>query len=83
VTPAQRVLRAQLASNTRWANTEDRQAATASARQAYNDRWEKQVDPDQKLDPAERARRAAYAKKAHYASMAFKSAQVRAKRKSA
>jgi hypothetical protein len=81
MTPEQRVLRARLAANTRWANTDDRRAATAAARSAFNDRWERQVDPGQQLDPAERAKRAGYAKTAHFASMALKSSISRARGK--
>jgi hypothetical protein len=39
VTPAQRRLKAQLAAHTRWANCEDRTAATAKARAAANARF--------------------------------------------
>lgn len=81
MTPEQRVLRAKLAANTRWANCEDRQAATAPMRAAYADRWDKQVDPELKLDPAERAKRAENAKTAHYIGMALKSSISRAKNK--
>jgi len=83
VTPEQRVLRAKLAANTRWSKTADRSAATAPARAAFNDRWERQVDPDQKLDPAERAKRAENAKTAHYSRMALRSSIRRARRKAA
>jgi hypothetical protein len=68
---------AKLAAHVRWAGCTDRTAATAAARQAFHDRWEKEVDPDGKLDPKERAKRAAHAKKAHYSRMALKSAQTR------
>jgi len=37
-----------------WARTDDRAGRTASARQAFRDRFEREVDPDGKLDPAER-----------------------------
>ena len=68
---------ARLAAHTKWALCPDRSAATAAARQAFHDMWEKKVDPDGKLDPVERATRAAHAKSAHYARMALKSAQTR------
>lgn len=83
MTPAQRVLRAKLASNTRWANTEDRRAATAAARSAFNDRWEKQVDPELVLSPAERAKRAENAKTAHFTRMALKSSISRSRKRKA
>jgi hypothetical protein len=61
----------------RWAFTEDRRAATAAARAAFLDRFEREVDPDGTLAPAERARRAAYARKAHFTRMAYLSAKAR------
>jgi hypothetical protein len=83
VTPEQRVLRSRLGAHARWATTEDRSAATAPARKAFADRWEKQVDPDGELDPQERAVRAAHAKKAHFARMAMASAKARARKRKA
>ena len=38
-TPSQRVIRAQIAAHTSWANTEDRTARTANARRARDDKW--------------------------------------------
>lgn len=67
-----RSLAAKVAAHTRWANCEDRRAATAKARQAFADRFEKQVDPDGVLDPRERAIRAEHLKKAHMAKLALK-----------
>lgn len=72
-----RALRARLAAHTRWARTPDRQAATAKARQANLDRWDRIVDPGGELDPALRSKLAANAKSAHYTRMALKSAQAR------
>jgi hypothetical protein len=46
LTPAERTLRAQIASNTSWANTIDRRARTAAARRAAEERFEREVDPD-------------------------------------
>lgn len=74
---------ASLAAHVRWAQCEDRTAATAAARKAFADRFEKLVDPDDKLDPAERATRAENARKAHYRKLALKSAQVRRARRAA
>jgi hypothetical protein len=76
-TPADRRLQASAAANTRWAFTDDRSAATASARKALSDRFEKQVDPDGTLSPDERARRAASARRAHMQRLALKSARSR------
>lgn len=81
LTPAQRILRAQIAAHTKWANTADPSAATAPARTAFLARFERQVDPEGILPPAERTRRAESAKSAHFARMAFKSAQSRARKK--
>lgn len=75
--PEDRALTARIAAHTKWANTADPTAATAPARKAFLDRFEKQVDPDGVLKPAERARRAEHARKAHFARMALKSAQAR------
>lgn len=61
----------------RWAFTEDRRAATAAARAAFLDRFEREVDPLGALAPAERARRAEWARKAHFTRMAYLSAKAR------
>jgi len=74
-------MRAEIAANTSWANTADRNARTAPARAAALSRFERQVDPDGTMDPKERALRAESARKAHFRSMAYKSARVRAARK--
>jgi hypothetical protein len=63
-----------------WARTDDRAGRTASARQAFRDRFEREVDPDGKLDPVERAIRAEHARKAYYANLAARSADVRRRR---
>ena len=83
MTPEQRVMRARIAAHTRWANTDDRSAATEPARRAFADRWERLVDPDGVLDPDERARRAEHAKRAHFQRMALRSAQSRARKRDA
>lgn len=72
MTPSRRKLSAQIAAHVRWANCDDRRAATAKARAAFADRFERQVDPDLRLDPAERARRAAHARSAHMARLALR-----------
>lgn len=78
----ERSMRARLASHTSWARTEDRSARTAPARRAFDERFERQVDPGGVLDPAERARRAESARSAHFTRMALKSAQSRRRRAS-
>ncbi|MDN4520317.1 hypothetical protein [Mycolicibacterium austroafricanum] len=44
------------------------------------DKFEHQVDPENKLPPEERARRAEHARKAHFKRLALKSAQARRRR---
>lgn len=80
LTPAQRALRATIASECSWANTSDPSARTAPGRAAFNARFEKEVDPDGILPPKERARRAEHARKAYFARLALKSAQARSRR---
>lgn len=77
LTPAERSLRARLASHASWAKTPDPSARTAAARSKFLDRFERQVDPDGDLDPADRARRAEHARKAYMQSLALKSARAR------
>ena len=77
LSPQERKLRAAIAAHQSWANTEDRSARTASAREAFHKRFEDQVDPDRTLPPAERRRRAEHARKAYFARLALKSAKAR------
>jgi hypothetical protein len=77
--PSERRLRGQIAANSRWATVADRTAATAPARAAFLDRFERQVDPDGLLPPDERARRAESARKAHFGRLALASARARRK----
>jgi hypothetical protein len=79
LTPEERSLRARIGANQSWANTADPSARTAPARKAFNDRFEKQVDPDGQLKPAERARRAESARKAYFLRLALKSSTGRRK----
>ena len=83
MTPEQRALRSRIGAHRKWAQCDDRQAATAPARQAFADRWEREVDPEGQLSPAERSQRAEHAKKAYFAGLALKSAQARARRRKA
>ncbi|MDE3205152.1 MAG: hypothetical protein KGQ66_13155 [Acidobacteriota bacterium] len=64
-----------------WARTQDRSARTAAARQAFRDRFEREVDPEGVLSPAERSRRAEHARRAYYRRLAAASAKARAARK--
>jgi hypothetical protein len=72
---------AKVAAHTRWANTVDRNAATAKARQAFTDRFEREVDPEGILDPIERAKRAKSARSAYFQRLALKSARARRSRR--
>ncbi|MET7616698.1 hypothetical protein [Streptomyces sp. NPDC005408] len=78
LTPEQRRLRASIAALTLWSKTEDPSAHTAPARAAFNDRFEREVDPGATLTPTERARRAEYARKAYFSRLALASSRARA-----
>ena len=67
----------------KWAATADRTAATLKARQAFLNRFERQVDPEGTLAPAERALRAEHARKAYFLQLARKSAAARRKNRDA
>ena len=49
LSPSERKLRAELVAHTSWANTEDRTARTEPGRQAFLEKFERQVDPEGKL----------------------------------
>lgn len=80
LTPEQRSMRSRIANHVRWANCDDRAAATQPARDAFRDRWLDQVDPNRVLPAAERAKRADHAMRAHMTRMALNSAKARARR---
>jgi hypothetical protein len=77
ISPSDRSLRARIAAHARWAAEADRAAATEPGRRAFQDRFDRQVDPDGVLPPEERARRAAHARSAYFSSLALKSARSR------
>jgi len=77
--PESRSLVGRIAANERWSACTDRAAATAPARRAMLDKFEREVDPENRLDPAERARRAEYKRTAYFQRLALKSAQSRRK----
>lgn len=58
-------INARIAAEISWARTQDRSARTRPAREAFLKRFEREVDPDNKLPPDERARRANHALRAH------------------
>jgi hypothetical protein len=81
LTPAQRHQRASQAAHAQWAKEPDPTARTAKARQAFLDRFEREVDPLGELDPSERARRASHARKSHMKRLSLASSRARAARK--
>jgi hypothetical protein len=80
---SQRSLRGVNAVNKSWAHTEDRTKRTQAGRDAFDKRFDDEVDPERKLDPAERAKRAANARKAYFAALAYKSSRARQARAAA
>lgn len=78
LTPEQRSLRSRLAAHTRWANEDPRDQMSA-AREKFDERFEKQVDPDGILPLEERRRRTEAARKAYFTQLAFKSSRARKK----
>lgn len=64
LTAEQRSLQARLAAQTRWANTNDRTAATRPAREALAAKWDDAADP-------------ALARKAHMTRLALLSSRAR------
>jgi hypothetical protein len=70
-------LRGRIAAYERWAQTDDRTAATAPARAGLAARFEREVDPRGELDPAERARRVQAKRQAHFTRLALLSAKSR------
>jgi hypothetical protein len=81
LSPTERKLVAELAAHESWARTPDRSARTRNARAKFDERFEREVDPEGVLPPAERAKRAESARKAYFARLAFKSAKARRARK--
>jgi hypothetical protein len=82
LSPAERRLLGQAGAHKSWAQTEDRTARTAPAREAFNARFEDEVDPNRELTEVERARRAESARRAYYAELALRSVQARRRRAS-
>ena len=78
--PAERTLRARAAAY-RMHSLHDSREVTANARSAFNDRFARQVDPENRLSAQERARRADCARKAFYATLAARSAEARRARR--
>lgn len=82
MSPAERSLRARMAAHRLHARYDSREL-TKNARAAFNDRFRREVDPDNLLPAAERERRAESARKAYYAELAAKSVRARRARRTA
>jgi hypothetical protein len=80
LTPSERTLRGRLAAQTRWAH-EDPTEQAQKGQAGLLRKFEREVDPDNRLDPAERTRRAESARKAHMSRLSFKSARARSERR--
>ena len=76
LSPAERTLRARLAAHAQHAQGKTN---TQVARDAFNERFYNEVDPDRVLPTAERERRAAHARKAYYTRLSLKAATARRK----
>jgi hypothetical protein len=81
-TPGERNLWARAAAY-RLHSLYDSRDLTANARAAFQNRFERQVDPEGILPEAERKRRAECARKAYYAALAAKSVRARRARREA
>ena len=58
--------------------THDARETTAAARKAFEDRFVREVDPDEQLPLPERMRRAEAARRAYFTRLAYLSAKKRA-----
>jgi hypothetical protein len=83
MTPEELHLRASHAAHTSWAHTEDRPARTSKARQAFDQKFYDEVDPDRVLPAKEREKRAKNARQAYFAGLALKAATAARKRREA
>ena len=74
-----------LANEIKWAGVDDRTAATARAREAFNDRFIREARErfGDDLAPDDLARRAEHLRRAFYKRLALKSAQARRAKKTA
>lgn len=79
-TPEQRALRARLAAYSMHAR-HDPKETTRQARAAFEDRFLRQVDPDNTLPAAERERRASAARRAYFTRLALESSRRRRDRR--
>jgi len=70
-------INARIAAEISWARTPDRSARTRPAREAFLKRFEREVDPDDKLPLEERRRRAEHALRAHMLRLRKRAASAR------
>ena len=77
--PAERSLAGRAGAYALHARVADPSAHTAPARRAFEDRFEREVDPDGTLPSDVRARMAEYARKQYFLNLARKSAEARRK----
>ncbi len=80
LTPEQRSQIARMGAHALHAKRDPRET-TRKARQAFLDRFERQVDPDGLLEPAERARRADQARSAYFAHLSYRGVRARQRRR--
>jgi len=74
-------LNSRSAAHKSWANTRDRSARTAPARQAFRDKFLNQVDPHRQMTDADREKAAESARKAFFLDLSKKSQAAREARK--
>lgn len=82
LSPSEISLRARIGGYAQKARHDPRET-TQRARETFLSNFSLAVDPEGVLPPAERELRALAARKAHFPRLAFKSAQVRGKRRAA
>ncbi|QNJ91521.1 hypothetical protein HZU40_09695 [Mycolicibacterium fluoranthenivorans] len=74
---------ARAAAHASWAKTADRAARTAKAREAAIARFEREVDPDQRMSPRDRRKAATNAQRAHMLAMSQKGVDKRSAKRAA
>lgn len=77
MSPEQRSLRARIAAHASWARTSDRGARTSRGTEAFLERFEREVDPDNELPAEVRREMAVHARTAHMLQLARMSAAAR------
>lgn len=83
MTPEEHSSNSRLGAYVSWANTEDRSARTRKARNAFDARFERQVDPDGVMSPADRAKAADAARHAYFAELSRRGRAAKRLNKSA